>query len=92
MTRENFLRGIALQLRDRQQQMLGGDVFVFEIGSFFEGAFQELVGRRRDARLRRSAGDLRQLLDRLVRFVQNGLRANADLFKNRRDDAFFVFG
>src|SRR4029077_4668715 len=40
---EDLLAGIALELRDREQQVLGGDVFVLEVGGFFEGLLEQLI-------------------------------------------------
>ena len=40
--RQNLLRRIALQLRHAEQQVLGGDVLVLEVGRLFEGVLQQL--------------------------------------------------
>ena len=50
---ENLLRGVLLEVRDGQQQVLGGDVFVLEVGGFFESLLQQLVGGVRERGLRR---------------------------------------
>ncbi len=76
---------------DGEQQVFGGDVFVLEIGSLFEGLLEQLVGGVRERGLRRFSGDLGKLLDLAVEVAENGLRADADFFEHGRDDAFFVF-
>ena len=88
---ENLLRRILLEVRDGQQQVLGGDVFVLEVGGFFEGLLQQLVGGVRERGLRRFSGDLGKLFDLAIEVAENGLRADADFFEHRRNDAFFVF-
>ena len=88
---QDLLRRIALQLRHGQQQMLGGDVLVLEIGGFLEGAVQKLVGGLRERRPARPPPEtLGRRLDLAVRLAQHGLRTDADLLQHRRDDAFFV--
>ena len=88
---ENLLRSVALEMRDGEQQVLGGNVFVFEVGGFFEGLFEQLVDFVRQRSLRRAAGNLRQLFDSFIDLGQHSLRADADFFQHGRDDAFFVF-
>ena len=88
---QDLLRRIALQLRDGQQQVLGRNVLVLEVGGFLEGAFQKFVGRLGERGLRGSAaGNLRQALDLAVDLAEHGLRTDADLLQHRRHDAFFV--
>ena len=43
--RQDLLRGIALELGHRQQQVLGRDELVLEVRRLFEGAFEHLVRR-----------------------------------------------
>ena len=89
---QDFLCRVALELRDRQQQVFGRDIFVFEIIRFLESALQELVRRLGERRLGRTfARNLGQLLDPAVALMQHGLRADANLLQHWRDDAFFVF-
>ncbi len=91
LPRQNLLRRIALQVRDGQQQVLGGNVLVLEIGRFLEGALQKFVGRLGERGLRGSAaGDFGQALDLAVSLAQHGLRTNADLLQHGQNDAFFV--
>src|SRR5208282_3819487 len=45
----------------------------------------------RERGLRRFSGDLGELLDLAIDVAENGLRADADFFEYRRDDALFVF-
>ena len=52
ITRENFLRWVALQLCGGEQQMLSGNVFIFKVIGFFEGAIQQLVRGLRQSGLR----------------------------------------
>ena len=93
MTSEQFLRRIALQAGQRQQHVLGRDVFVFEGVSFLERLVQKLVDLRRHARLVRAAAarDLGQLFNFFVDIAEHGLRPNADFFKHGRNDALAVF-
>ena len=44
VTSENLLRDISLEVRDREKQVLGRNVFIFEVGCFFESLVQQLVG------------------------------------------------
>ena len=92
MPRKDLLRRIALQMRDGQQQVLGRDVLVLEIVGFLESALQQLGWPRWRAwpgrlRRRRPSG---KLLDLAIDLVQHGLRADADLFQHRRNNAFLV--
>jgi hypothetical protein len=49
---ESLLRGMSLlPVRDGQQQVLGGDVFVFEVRGLFEGLLEQLVDFVRERRL-----------------------------------------
>ena len=91
MAGENLLRRILLEVRDGEQQVLGGDVFVFEVGRFFESLFQQLVGGIRERGLRRFSGNFGKLFDFAIDIAENGLRADADFFQHRRNDAFFIF-
>ena len=89
---QDFLRRVALQVRDGQQQVLGRNVLVLEIGRFLEGALQKFVGRLGERGLGGSAaGNFGQALDLAVGLAQHGLRTNADLLQHGQDDAFFVF-
>ena len=91
LPRQDFLRRIALQVRDGQQQVLGGNVLVLEIGRFLEGALQKFVRRLGERGLRGSAaGDFGQALDLAIGLVQHGLRTDADFLQHRQNDAFFV--
>ena len=71
--------------------MLGGDVLVFEIGGLFKRLLQQLVDFVGERGLDGFSGDLGEFLDLFVDFGQDGLRADADLFEHRRNDAFIVF-
>ncbi len=63
-TGEDLLRRIALQLGHAQQQMLGGNVLVLEVGRLFEGVLQHLRSGIGKVRLGgATAGDFGQLLD-----------------------------
>ncbi len=62
---QRIARGIALQVRDAEQQVLGGDVLVFEVVGLLEGLVERFVERLAQAGLRGRAGYTRQfLLDR----------------------------
>ena len=82
VTREDLLRDIALEVRDGEQQVLGGDVFVFEIGGFFEGLLEQLVDFVRECGLGGLSGDLGKLFELAIDFAEHGLRADADLFQH----------
>ncbi len=43
VTGEDLLGGVLLEVRDGEQQVLCGDVFVLEVGRFLEGLLQQLV-------------------------------------------------
>ncbi len=89
---QNFLGGIALQVGDGQQQVLGRNILVLEIGGFLESALQQLVGRLGEADLRGSAaGNFRQALDLAVSLAEHSLRTNADFLQHGQNDALFVF-
>ena len=89
--RQNLLCRVALQVRDGEQQVLGRNVFVLEVGGFFEGLLEQLVGFVGERGLRSFARNFGQLFDLAVDIAQDGLRADADLFQNRRNDAFLIF-
>ena len=76
----------------RQQQMLGGDVLVLEVGGFLEGLVEDA---RFSAWLRpgwaAGAGDARQFFLDRVQIAFEPLGGDADLFKDGGDDAFAVF-
>ncbi len=55
VARQQLLRRIPLQAGQRQQHVLGRNVFVFEGVGFFERLLQQLVDLRRHRRLRRAA-------------------------------------
>ena len=89
---QNLLGRVALQVRDGQQQVLGRNVLVLEIGGFLESALQKFVGRLGEADLRSSAaGNFRQALDLAISLAQHGLRTNADFLQHGQNDALFVF-
>ena len=91
VTGENLLGRVLFEVRDGEQQVLGGNVFVLEVGGFFEGLLQQLVGGVRERGLRRLSGDFGKLFDLAIEIAENGLRADADFFQHGRDDAFFIF-
>ena len=91
MAGENGLRGISLGLCGREQEVLGGNVLVFKIGSFLKSPVNELSERGRHGGLGRALSrDFGQVVDLAVRLVQNDLRTNAQLLENRRNDAFLI--
>ena len=90
MAGENLLAGVALKLRDGEQQVLGRDVFVLEVGGLFEGLLKELVDFIGERDLSRVSGNLGKFFELFVDFSQDGLRADADFFEHGRDDAFLV--
>ena len=92
VARQDFLRGVAFGLRDRQQQVFGRDVLVLEVVGFLEGALEKLIGSLGDRGLRHAAArDLGQGFNRPVHLVQHRLRSDTDFFQYRRHNAFFVF-
>ena len=88
---QNLLRRIPLQVRDGKQQVLGGDVFVFEVGSLLERLLEQFIDFIRKRGLRRLAGHFRKLFQLVVDVAQHGLRADPDFFEHRRNNAFLVF-
>src|SRR5580692_7429387 len=70
--------------------MLGGDVFILKVGSFFEGLLEQLVGGIRERGLRRLSGNLGKLIDLAIDIAEHGLRAYADFFEHGRHDAFLI--
>ncbi len=91
VTGEDLLGRILLEMRDCQQQVFRRNVFVLEVGSLFEGLFEQLVRRVRKRSLRRFAGDFGKLFDLAVEVAKNRLRADADFFQHGWDNAFFIF-
>ncbi len=71
--------------------MLGGNVFVLEVGGFFEGLLQQLIGGIRDRCLGGFSGNFRQLLNLAIQIAEDRLRTYADFFQHRRDNPFFIF-
>ena len=63
---KDLLCRVPLELGDRQQEVLGGDVLVFEIGRFFEGLLQQLVDFVGERGLGGFSGDLGKFLDLFV--------------------------
>ena len=92
VTRQQLLRRIALQTGQRQQHVLGRNVFVLEGVGFLERLLQNLIDRRRHSRRLRAAAarDFRQLLNFFVEVAEHRLRPDADFFEHRRNDAFAV--
>ena len=87
---EGLARRVALLVRDAEQQVLGGDVLVFEVCGFIKGLVEGLVERRAEARLRRGAGHARQFFLDLVQIALEPLDGHTDLFEHRGDDALAV--
>ena len=46
MSQEQGLSGIALQVRDGQEQVFGGDVLIIEIKGFLKSLFEDRTGGR----------------------------------------------
>ncbi len=78
-------------MRDGQQQVLGGNVFVLEVGGFFEGLLEQLVDFVRERGLGGASRNLGQLFEFAIDLAEHGLRTDADLFEHGRDDALLVF-
>ena len=89
--RHDLLCFIALQVRDGQQQVLGGNVLVLKIAGFFEGLLKQLVTLVRERGLRGLSRNLWKLLDFGIDRTQHGLRPDSDFFEHRRNDALLVF-
>ena len=68
VTGEDLLRDIAFEVRDRQQQMFGGDVFVLKVRGFFEGLLEQLVDFVRERGLGRFSGNLGELFEFSIDF------------------------
>src|SRR5438067_2465104 len=90
VTREDARRGRFLLLRNGEEEVLGGDVFVLEVVGRLERGVEDFAQRRRDHRLRRRAADFRELRDlrRDLRFDRR--RVLAELVQDRRDDSLFL--
>ena len=91
VTSQDLLCPILLEVRDGKQQVLGGDVFVLEVGGFFKGLFKQFVGRVGQRGLGGFSGNLGKFLDVAIEIAESRLRADADLFEHGRNDALFVF-
>ena len=91
MTRKDLLGHVPLQVRDGEQQVLGGDVLVLKLEASLKACSSSLLAGIRERSLRGFAGNLWQLLDLAVNVAEDGLRADADFFQHGRNDAFFVF-
>ncbi len=88
---EDLLRGVALEMRDREQQVFGGNVFVLEIRRFFESLVEQFVGLVRERGLGGASGNFGKFFELAINLGQHGLRANADLLQDGRHNAFLVF-
>ena len=74
--------------RERQEQVLRGDVLVAERPRLLVGAAEQLDRRGGERRCRRGlAGDRRQRVERLVRARPHRLRVGTDPTQHRDDDA-----
>src|SRR5438270_3869363 len=78
-------------LRDGEQKMFGGNVFVLEIVSFLEGLVEDFGDLIREAGLGAGAArNFGQAIDLAQCVLGHGLGARAEFGENRRDYAFFV--
>src|ERR1019366_3037624 len=86
-------RAVSLEdlLRDVPHQVLGGNVFVLEVGGFFEGLLEQLVDFVRKRGLGGASRNLGQLFEFAIDLAEHGLRTDANLFQHRRGDALLVF-
>ena len=91
MTGQNLLRCVVLEVRDRQQQVLGGNVFVLEVRASLKACSSSLLRGVRERGLGRFSGNFGKLFDFPIDLAENGLRSDADFFEHGRNDAFFVF-
>ena len=77
-------------MRHAQQQVLGGDVLVFEVRRLAKGLLQRLVERLAQARLRGRAGDARQFFLDAVQVALQPLRGHTDLFEDGGNHALAI--
>ncbi len=87
---QSVARGVAFEVRDAQQQMLGGNVLVLEVRGLAEGLFKSLVQRLAERRLRGRAGHTRQFLLDAVQVALQPLDGHTDLLEHGGDDALAV--
>ena len=91
MAGENLLGRVLFEVCYGEQKVLSGNVFVLEVGGFFEGLFEQLVGGVRKRGLGCFSGNLGEFFDVAIEIAENCLRTDADFFEDRRNDALFVF-
>jgi len=73
--------GVLFVVREREQQVLGGDVLVLQRARLGEGGFQDARGRTRQLRLRAAAG-LGKLLEQLLDFGLEGVDPDPELLEH----------
>ncbi len=77
------LARLAAVLHHRQQQMLGGNIFVFERLGFRFGALDDFFETRRDVSLAGGAGDLRQAVEGFLQALGHGCQRHAEFLQQR---------
>ena len=90
--REERLRGGGTAVpEEREEQVLGGDVVVLEVGGDLLGEVEEPHERRREARFGVFAGDVRELRESLRDLLRGLARGDTHALEKRRDDSTFLF-
>ena len=83
---EQLAGGLAIELRDSEKNVFGGNVFVLEFASFIKRAAQHIV-RRRAQILLSGARDFRQAIDFAADLRAERIGLSSELGQQRRDDA-----
>ena len=76
---------LALDLRQRQQQMLGGDVFILEPVGFLLGLVEDIV--ERPARAGLGAGGFGQAIQFSETILREAIRVGPELLQQGIEDA-----
>jgi hypothetical protein len=81
------LENVVFQLRQAEQEVLGGDVFILEVVSRFEGCIEKLAQRIADERFGRRTADLGVLGDLGRGLGLDRAGVQSEFVDDRRDDA-----
>ena len=90
---EQLAGGVVALVGDGQQEVLGGDELVLEVGGFVEGASPELgsAAAKRTGRAG-SPADFGQVGEHASRFGDDGVGLHVAFFEHGADDAFLLLG
>ena len=87
---ERLRHGLGFLCGEGEQEVLGGDVLVLEVGGFFEGSVEHLAESLAEAGLLCRPLDLGQPGDETVHPGEKLLYGHAHLVENREDDALLI--